>query len=639
MEMKENRKAKRDEAMLQAGVKPVGAQQLRKFTMILKKYKSARNQTERRVIASENWWKLRNTVEEQKGGCDRFHSTSGWLHNVIVSKHADAMEAYPEPNILPREAADRQEARVLSQIVPCVLEQNRFENTYSDVMWQKLKTGTGVYKVMWDTSKLNGLGDIGIERVNLLDLYWEPGITNIQQSRYVFHTELAEKELLEEQYPQLKGKIKSTAFLSAKFLYDDRVDMADKTTVIDVYYHKYVNGRKTLQYCKYVGETVLYATENEDEMAQRGLYDHGKFPYVFDALFPIEGSPCGYGFVDLCRSPQTDIDMLKTAFLKNAMVGATPRYFSKLDGKINEEEFLDLENAFVHVNGNLDETYIRKIDYHSLDGNYISLMDRSIQELRETSGNTEASTGATPSGVTAASAIAALQEASGKGSRDSTRSAYRSFTEIVELCIELIRQFYDLPRQFRVIGRFGSQQFISYDNSGLQPVNMGDDFGTEVGYRLPVFDIKISAQKKSVYTKVSQNELALQLYQMQFFNPQNADQALAVLDMMDFDGKEDVAQKINTNSTMQQRLIDYMKLSLLLAKKAAPEMVQGLSADIMQMMGANVSAPMNAAAAALPESDNIAGLKTREHGVVESARERAGEAIQPKGGKVIEGKK
>ena len=46
---------------------------------------------------------------------------SGWLHNVIVSKHADAIEAYPEPNILPREESDRAEAKVLSAIIPCVL--------------------------------------------------------------------------------------------------------------------------------------------------------------------------------------------------------------------------------------------------------------------------------------------------------------------------------------------------------------------------------------------------------------------------------------------------------------------------------------------------------------------------------------
>ena len=103
------------EAMSAVGVQPIGAEQLKRFTQVLEKYKAGKVQTENRILASENWWKLRNTMEEQKvtniGADGGFTATSGWLHNVIVSKHADAMEAYPEPNILPREEMDKNEAK------------------------------------------------------------------------------------------------------------------------------------------------------------------------------------------------------------------------------------------------------------------------------------------------------------------------------------------------------------------------------------------------------------------------------------------------------------------------------------------------------------------------------------------------
>lgn len=616
----------------------IGAEQLKELTAILEKYKAGKSQTEQRILSSEQWWKLRNSTEEQKatnidsnGG---FKSVSGWLHNVIVSKHADAIEAYPEPNILPREESDRAEAKVLSAIIPCVLEHNKFEATYSDVMWQKLKTGTGAYKVVWDSSKLGGLGDIGIERVNLLNIYWEPGVTDIQRSRYLFHTELCDKDILEQTYPELKDKLKGQTFVSTKFLYDDTVDTENKFTLIEVYYHKQINGRQTVQYIKYVNDIVLYATENT-EMAETGLYDHGKYPYVFDPLFPIEGSPCGYGYVDICRNPQTEIDLLKTSFVKNAMVGATPRYFKRQDGGVNEEEFLDLSKPLVNVNGNLGEDSLRQIEFRPLDSIYVNVLDRTIQELRETSGNTETSTGNISSGVTAASAIAALQEASGKGSRDSTQAAYRAYGEIVELCIELIRQFYDMPRQFRIVGQYGMEQFISYSNAGLQPKYQGTDFGTDMGYRLPVFDIKISAQKKNVYTKVTQNELALQFFDKGFFNPQLTDQALMCLDMMEFDGKDGIMQKIAQNGTMFQKLIQYMQLALTLAAKAAPEMVEGLSQDVMQTMG--MTGQMGGGSSQMFQSDNIAGIGKQEPTIVENARARSGEASQPDGGRVTRG--
>ena len=641
----------------------IGAEQLQQFTKILEEYRAGKKQTEQRILASENWWKLRNSIEEQQdsnaAGDDGFKAVSGWLHNVIVSKHADAMKAYPEPNILPREKDDKGEATMLSAIVPCILEQNHFEQTYSDCNWQKLKTGTGCYKVVWSKSKLNGLGDIDASRVNLLNVYWEPGVTDIQQSRYFFHTELCDKDILEERYPQLKGKMKGQSFLSTKFLYDDHVKTENKHTVIEVYYHKYINGKNTLQYCKYVGDQVIYATENETQrpqkpvmdqmtgqpaidpmsgmpimtqepsMAERGLYDHGKYPYFFDALFPIEGSPCGYGYVDLCRHPQTEIDMLKTAMVKNAMVGATPRYFSRSDGNINEKEFLDVNKPIVHVNGNVDEATIRRIEHNALDGMYVNLMNSSIDELRETSGNTEAATGSTPGSVTAASGIAALQEAAGKTSSDSTQASYRVYSQMVDMVIELIRQFYDMPRKFRILGQYGMERYVTYTNQGIQPQHQGNDFGQDMGYRLPVFDIKVSAQKKNVYTKVAQNELAIQFFQLGFFNPQSVDQSLMCLEMMDFDDKDIVMQKISQMGTMYQKLLQYMQLALQLASATNPMLAQQIAQDVIQTNGGAAPAMGGGINPKIMQSDNIGGIPKEEHAFVARARQQSNEAAQP----------
>ena len=552
---------------------------------------------------------------------------SGWLHNIIVSKHADAMEAYPEPAILPREAGDRQEAGMLSRIIPVILEQNEFEKTYSDAMWQKLKTGTGVYKVWWDAEKLNGLGDIAIERVDLLNLFWEPGAADIQDSRYFFHTRLEDNEELEESYPQLKGRLKSNGFLANRFVYDDAVSTEGKSTVIDVYYKRRQDGRTVLHYCKYVGETVLYATENEAALARmegretegRGLYDHGLYPFVFDSLFPIEGSPCGYGFIDLCQNGQTQIDMMQTAFLKNTMVGSVPRYFQRVDGAINEEEFLDLNNPIIHVNGNLGQDSLRTVDYRPLSGNYIDMRTSVINELRETSGNTETSVGLVSSGVTAASAIAALQEASGKGSRDATRSSYRVYSKIIGLCIELIRQFYQLPRQFRILGQMGTEQFVAYNNQGLQPQRQF--FGEiELEMRLPVFDIKVVPQKSSSYTRLSQNELALQFYQLGFFSPGQADQALACMSIMEFEGKDQLMQQISYNGTMQKKLSVFQQYALAMTQKYEPERAGELMSSITGDAGI-----------ALRSRTKTKKTSSGEDSRVTQARRKARSASQPGG--------
>ena len=609
---------------------PVDERRLAEFTRILQRYKAGKASIERRTVAAENWWKLRNSAEERKSHDtgEGFQAVSGWLHNVIVSKHADAMDAYPEPNILPREPDDRREARVLSKILPVILEQNAFEQTYSDGMWQKLKTGTGVYRVGWDTEKAGGLGDITIERADLLNVFWEPGVRDIQDSAFFFHTRLEDNEKLVASYPELAGKLRSLGFAPTRFLYDDSVPADGKSTVIDVYYKKKHDGCDVLHYCKYVGDALLFSTENSDFLREqagetdfpRGLYDHGRYPFVFDSLFPIEGSPCGYGYIDLCRNAQTQIDMLQTAFLKNTMVGAVPRYFQRADGAVNEEEFLNLSNPIVHVSGNLGEDSLRIVDYRPLSGNYLEMRASVINELRETSGNTETSVGLVNAGVTAASAIAALQEASGKGSRDSTRASYRAYGEMMELCIELIRQFYDLPRQFRITGGLGLEQFVSYDNTGLRPQPLYGPEGMELGLRRPVFDIRVIPQKSSAYTRMSQNELALQFYQLGFFSADRSDQALACMSMMDFEGKDELMQQLFYNGNLQKQLSLYQQYALALTQKYEPERAEAL------MAGITGHAPQAKGRAAKPKRG------AREAAHMERARAHAANVSQPGGG-------
>lgn len=435
------------------------------LTAVLQKYKAGKQSLERRVIAAENWWKLRNRFEEDKrpgaSSAGDFRAVSGWLHNVIVSKHADAMEAYPEPVILPREPDDRAEAELLSAVVPCILEQNAFERTWSDAMWQKLKTGTAAYRVGWDPDKLGGLGDISIERVDLLNLFWEPGIADIQRSKFVFCTHL----------------------------------------------------------------------EDNDEL---------------------------------------------------------------------EEEFADLGRALVHVSGNLGEDSLRQIGFSPLSGVYMDVLNSSIQELRETSGNTETSTGNISSGVTAASAIAALQEASGKGSRDSTRSSYVAYAQIVELCIELIRQFYGLPRSFRIAGRAGAEEYIRFSNAGLCP--RPQPFGAA----LPVFDVKVSAQKRNAYSRLSQNELAMELYRMGIFDEGKEQEALSCLRMMEFDGRDELIGRITASMGLREKLDElqkYKALALAFARRYRPDMAEGLGVAVDPSLGA----PSEAAAAPLGAPSRGAG--------------------------------
>ena len=520
----------------------IGAEQVRQAAEVLRKYRLGKQNLDRRIIDNEQFWKLRHWEQMEKGGeggnPQDVRPASGWLVNCILAKHADAMDSYPEPTVLPREPGDRKEAEVLTRILPVILKNNKFKRAYSQAWWNKLKSGCAVYGVFWDGGKLHGLGDIDIRSMDVLNLFWEPGVQSIQESEHFFSTELTPNRRLEEQYPQLAGKLGRSGGQVSRYLYDDKVDTSEQSLVVDWYYHTVEQGRRVLQYCKFVGENVLYATENDPEMAGKGWYDHGQYPFVFDVLFPEEGTPCGYGYVDLCKSAQKQIDLMNQAILKNTLASATPRFFIRSDGAVNENEYADWTRPFVHTNGNLGADSIAPIRVPALDSVYVAVLQNKIAEMKETAGNRDVMSGGTAGGVTAATAIAALQEAGGKLSRNMIDDGYEAFAEVLTLCIELVRQFYDMPRQFRLLGKKGVE-FADFDNRSLKPsaLLMG-------GYRVPEFDLEVSAQNETPYKTMEYNQLALQLFQMGFFRSDMAEQALRCLELMEFKNKDALTEVI-----------------------------------------------------------------------------------------------
>lgn len=614
----------------------ITTEMLKKATLTMHKYRAGKASLERRIIEAQEWWKLKNweQINERKGvqGYDPGKSSTAWLWNCIVGKHADAMDSYPEPAILPRMRDDKAEAAKLNAIVPVVLKINGFEQVYSDVAWQKMLEGTGAYGVYWDKNKLNGLGDISIRKVNLLNLYWEPGIGDIQDSKNVFHVALMDNETLVQMYPQLEGQTLSSASTVSKYRYDDSISTADKSLVVDWYYHVYEGNRKILHYVKFVGEHVLYATVDDPACAQRGLYDDGQYPFVLDPLFPVEGSPCGFGYIHVGKDTQKDIDLISQAVVANATVNATPRWFIRQDGGVNETEAADMTKPFIHYTGAMNGDNLIPVTNPTLPTNVVEVLQMKIEELKFVTGNVDVNNGGTPSGVTAASAIAALKEDAGRSSKDSNKAAYRAYAQIVTMVIERIRQFYDMPRQFRILGADGAEYFVDgYTNQGIVPQHQGIDAGVDMGYRLPAFDIDVRAQRETSYTKAAQNELGIQLFQLGVFNPQLADQSAMLLDMMDFKGKEELLQKVRQMGTMATALQQIGQIAAQMAMQLGDQQSAAMIQQIaMTAAGGGAVGMQGMGQFDMPEADAQADESdANKHPFVKKAEQQSEEATRP----------
>lgn len=629
-------------------LKVIGVEEIIKARETLQKYKQQKQSLESRVVNNEEWWKIHNWEQIKKKDAvkaDRENpngietpSSSAWLFNSITNKIADFSDNYPEANIRARTGGDVPEAERLKNVIPMILKRNKFYKTYIEDISEKSKSGTGITYVGWNPKK-DGIGDIEIQNINILSIFWQGGITNIQKSRNVFTVELVDTDLLKKQYPSEAENITSDGEVDLKqYLYEDYIDTTDKSLVIDWWYKK--DGK--LHYCKFVNNVVLFATENEPDEYPNGYYDDGNYPFVFDVMFPMQGTIAGFGFIDVGKQPQEYIDKMDAGILQNVLMNSMPRYFERQDSEINEEEFLDWTQPFVKTNTNLGQDDLREINVKGLDSAVFTQRDSKINEIKETTANRDVSTGGTTSGVTAASAISALIETGSKVSRMAIKGTYDAFENVIYLIIERMRQFYDLPRYVRITGDDGTDDFDTYDNRNLK-LQVRQTMTGDTAQYLPEFDIEVAAQKASPYSKAAQNELALQLYSAGFFNPQNTDQALACLNIMDFDHKSDVINQIKKNGTLLDALQQaQMQLQQLQQENEKLKVMCDLNIDnsnLTGMKGKQQGSSPDVAQASTSGSANMESTKpegmqsvsTGDKGsLAEQAAQKANESAQPR---------
>ena len=128
-------------------------------------------------------------------------------------------------------------------------------------------------------------------------------------------------------------------------------------------------------------------------------------------------------------------------------------------------------------------------------------------------------------------------------------------------------------------------------------------------------ELKVKVQKRNAYTRASQNELALQLYNMGFFAPQQAAPALVCLDMMDFEGKDELMQKISVNGDLFQQLQAMAMMAMGLAQRYEPQNA-AMVAQLAPSLGIQIP---TAAAAEMPAE--MPGEE--ENGITKKAREKS----------------
>ena len=517
---------------------------LAKARRMYDKYKADKEELHRRIVSNNRWYKAQygkmlNPVTNET------EPATAFIFSAIENKYADAIDNFPIPNLLEREPSDVQTAKILSKIIPVQLDMSGFKRVYKDNWRRKLKHGTAVYGIFYNEQK----NDIDIKAVDLMSIYCDMHVRDVQDSQFLFIVNAVDNDILREEYPDFKALFHGDTDIKS---YSGTHRVEDRTEITDCYYKK-ADG--TLHMIKFAGTTVIDATEDL-EGYERGLYEHGLYPVIFDVLYPEEDSPFGFGVVDAIRNPQQYIDKLDGIIIKNALLAGKQRFLIKENGNVNEDEFRDYSNDIVHVTGSVDETNIKPLQANTLPNQVLEHRVEKINELKEIIGNRDFQQGGTTGGVIAASAISSMQQMGQKISRALIDDSYDAYKAIVRMVIDLMREFYDAEKVYRITNETGAADFAPFDNSMLMKKNEKRDalgFVSDVEYTKTEFDIDVIPQRENPFAKESNNQTILSLWNGGFFLPQNYDVSIIALQCMNFDGKEKLIEQIQELKKRQQQ--------------------------------------------------------------------------------------
>ena len=482
---------------------------------------------------------------------------------------ADQMDNMPEALMLPETKELETVAEDLTDIVRFIMARNNYESLHRRRVEDCFCTGTAVTQVAWDGDMDGGDGNVAIFRWPIESFLWDPASENLQDGRAVFKVSWHPKSWYEQHYPDKAEDIGSDEGTFSRLGVADAQDVnrpADeqKTLLIEYWYRLYdAKKRKYTINVAYLAGGVLLEKEED-------VYKHGMYPFILDVYTPIEGLPVGDGLIQECVPMMRYVNRYASYIDMNLRMASKGRLLVDRNAGLDKEALLDWETDVVEGD-RIDASALQWMQTQPFTGAVTQQMLQLQTDIKQDSGQNQFTRGETAGGVTAASAISALQEAGGKITRLRTNVLNQGFKGIVEQVMWLISQFYDKNRVLYVTGRnegIAVQREVVADPSRL--------FGGK-GKHLPPppYTVQVQVQRRNPLRQQAQNELFMQAYSMsaqagQFF-------PLSVLfELLHVDGKERILPVLKQNENYMQQM---QQMQTQLEQQAAQmqQMQQGMA--------------------------------------------------------------
>lgn len=489
------------------------------------------------------------------------------IFRAIQSEVPILTDALPKPEFLPKEPSDFELSKILNDILDCDWTSGNWSFNFTEALYDSHLYGTGFCKIGYDPEINDGIGGITFKSADPFYQFPDPYSKNInEESRFYIEAEPKDIEVLKQLYPK-----------HAQFIEADLVDImrkekgmsdqvkfkspTDNRTVLEgssAYELEAKN--EALEVTCYVKDMESEEEEVPGEMGPDGQAspstyikklkyplgrclvvingvlvkdepvkeDNGKYPYIRLVNYILPREFWGISEVEQLESPQKIFNKLLSFTLDVLTLMGNPIWVVDNTSGVDTDNLFNRPGLIVEKEPGSE---VRREEGVQLQPYVLQMIDRMKTWFDDISGSTDVSRGVRPEGVTAASAIEALQNAQQTRLRQKSRNIDAFVQDFGQMYLSRVFDRYDVPRVFRITNNDNSQKYFKFhvekrsDEHGteqtvakIRPFNQGADGkyyeGLEKEYEIrKMFDVKISMGSALPFEKNKLEDQSFKLFE------------------------------------------------------------------------------------------------------------------------------
>ena len=433
---------------------------------------------------------------------------------------------------------------------------NRMQRKLTESIRMCMKYGTVIYKEFFDPDALDGAGEVRYSVVHPMNFFPDPRAYEIDMMEYCFTAFPRSLEYIVRRWPD-KGHLvipdndwKDTEQTEGA----DQPSEEDSATLKEYWFR---DGEGNMCCMYYAGHVVLEVMGGEYDETNEPVYRHNRFPFTRQVDYPADKEFWGIGEIEIVELLQRLINNFEAQIIDNTRLMANAQWVvNKIQSGLKEEDTWIFDsrpgNVIWTSQGGVDRLPGVPIPRHIPDH-----MERLIFAMEQILGIHDVVQGRRPSGVRAASAIIALQEAANVRVRQKARHLEYALVDMADKATWLMLEFYDEPRKIRMAGQSEPSTLDVRAALDLQIMQMAEEAGmVQPGMRpemmeeeqmdvlrdtlkYPEFDIEVKVGPSVPYSQALVYEQAKEFYQLGIIDRK------AVLDITGFPNKEEIMKRMD----------------------------------------------------------------------------------------------